>query len=147
MRGAGVLRCIGGDTMVVGGSDCIVDIFSNSLRIMTLIPWFLLVVFSYFCIAHEIMGFIFALLWGIRTLFDWNIINFQKQWVSPRVSFKINLEPIFCYIHPKRLSQARTTPRTSINKLPPSTSSTIDENPDCKISNLVQKSEPILQKQ
>ena len=38
MRGAGVLRSIGGDTMVVGGSDCIVDIFSNSLRIMTLIP-------------------------------------------------------------------------------------------------------------
>ena len=57
MRGAGVMKCIGGDTMAVGGSDCIIDIFSNSLRIMTLIPWFLLVVFHIFCIVDEILCF------------------------------------------------------------------------------------------
>ena len=38
MRGASVVKWLGNQVVAVGGSDGIVDIFSNYQRIMTLLP-------------------------------------------------------------------------------------------------------------
>ena len=38
MRGTGVLRWLGGNSVAVGGADGVIDIMTNSNRVMTLIP-------------------------------------------------------------------------------------------------------------
>ena len=38
MRGAGVVKGLGGESIAVGGSDNLVDVFVNCSRLVTLIP-------------------------------------------------------------------------------------------------------------